>query len=319
MATNTTVTQTALPDWYTQYAQNVLGRAYSATSEPYQAYGAPRVAGFAPEQEQAFGMARANIGNYQPYISAAGEQIGQGTESWAAPGVAARYMNPYTEQVVSGIGSTAARNLYENILPQINRTFIGGGTFGGSRSADFMGRAVRDTQAQALAKQAELMQQGYTEAQKIQAAEAGRALTAAPLIAGLGTQLQKQAGTDAAAMEAIGLQRQQLGQKSADLAYQDFLAQRNYPYEQVQKLAAIGGTPSAGGAGSTSTTAPGPSTAQQIGGLAGTAIGAIGATGGFGSGGWLTNLFKKDGGHVSMREARIANAKAGLGWLKDKR
>ena len=64
MAVQQTTTQTILPEWYTQYAQNVLGRAYAATSEPYQEYKAPRIAGFAPEQERAFTAYKASMGEY---------------------------------------------------------------------------------------------------------------------------------------------------------------------------------------------------------------------------------------------------------------
>lgn len=311
--TTTQITKTELPAWYNQYAQNVLGKAYQATSEPYQAYGAPRIAGFAPEQEQAFGLAKGSIGQWRPYIGAAGEQIGRGTGSFTAPGMAQSYMSPYIQNVVQGIGSTAARNLYENIIPQINRTFVGGGTFGGSRNTEFMNRAVRDTQSAALSEQAKQMQEGYKAAQEQYNAEAGRALTAAPLYSALGEQYQGMMGADVNALSAIGAQRQGLGQKSADLAYQDFLAQRNYPYEQVQRLAGIGATVNPQGAGTqtATTSAPGPSsTAQTLGtvaGLAGTAAKIFGL---------------KDGGDVEKKRrvkkpAKKASKKQGLGWLKE--
>lgn len=328
MAVQQTTSQVILPEWYTKYAQSLLGRALSASEEPYKKYTTydasgkevpiARIAGFQPEQEQAFSAFKSNLGAYQPYVSAAARGLEQGTQSFTAPGVAQQYMSPYIQQVVSGIGSTAARNLTENILPNINRTFVGGGTFGGSRSQEFMNRAVRDTQAAALAEQNKAMQAGYDTAANLYSTEQNRRVTAAPYMAAIGEQLQTQQQKDAAGLEMIGAQRQGLAQQSADLAYQDFLAQRDYPFTQLQKVASIGGTPS--GTGSTTVnTAPGPSTLSQIGGVLGGAAGIIGATGGFGSGGWFTNLFKAEGGEISMDEARKKNsqAKAGLGWLKD--
>ena len=160
MAVQQTTTQTILPEWYTQYAQNVLSKAYAATSEPYQKYVTKdasgkevpiaRIAGFQPEQEQAFSEYKTTRGEYQPYIGAASEALGAGTSSFTAQGVAQRYMNPYLQNVVSGIGAMAGRNLRENIPPELNRTFVGGGTFGGKRSFDFTQRAIRDAQAAAL-------------------------------------------------------------------------------------------------------------------------------------------------------------------------
>ena len=312
MATNTTQTETVLPEWYTQYAKDILSKATAATSQPYVAYGAPRIAGFQPEQEQAFSGFKSSMGAYQPYLNAATQGLQRGTGSFTAPGVVNQYMNPYTQSVVSGIGAAAGRNLSENLLPAVNRTFVGGGTFGGKRSAEFTARAVRDSNAAALSAQNEALQKGYENAQGQFNTEANRYITASPYMAALGTQAQTQRNLDLAGLEQIGSQRQQLGQKSADLAYQDFLNQQQYPYEQVQRLAAIGGQPSAQGSGSTSTTAPKPSSTGQVLGAITGGIGLLGATGAFGKSGWLGF---KDGGEINIKKAK--NAKSGLGWLKD--
>jgi hypothetical protein len=324
MATTTTVQSVALPEWYNQYAQNVLGKAYASTGEAYQPYNAPRIAGFAPEQEQAFQLTQQGIGSYKPYLSqaqgltqqatqgsglaAAAPYLQQGTASFGSR--IGEYMNPYIGSVVNRIGELSGRNLQENILPGLNRTFVGGGTFGGSRSADFMGRAVRDANEAALAEQSRALQAGYGQAADIFSGEAGRALQAAGtagqlssadlsrlLAAGaqmsdLGQQQQRMQGVDTAALAGIGGQRQALSQQSANLAYEDFQRQRDYPYEQVAKLANIGGTlqvPTA-----QSTTSPAPSqTAANVGSI----IGGLGT---------LASAFtkKKAGGKVSAKRGR---------------
>lgn len=307
MATNTTRAETVLPEWYTQYAKDVLSKATAATSQPYSAYGAPRIAGFSPEQEQAFSGFQSSMGAYQPYLNAATEGLQRGTGSFTAPGVASQYMNPYTQNVVAGIGSAAGRNLTENILPGLNRTFVGGGTFGGKRSAEFTARAVRDANAAALSEQNKAMKEGYESGMNQFNTEANRYITASPYMAALGSQAQTQRNLDLAGLEQIGSQRQQLGQRSADMAYQDFINQRDYPYEQIQRLAAIGGQPSAQGSGTVSTTTPRPSSTGQVLGAITGGIGLLGATGAFGKSGWLGF---KDGGKIDVK-------KSGLGWLKD--
>lgn len=277
MAENTTITQTALPDWYTEYAKSLLAKAYGATSQPYQTYDAPRIAGFAPEQEQAFGAVQANQGNYQPALTAATGAAEAGIGRFTDPGVATSYMNPYTSGVVDDIGTLAGRNLSENLLPQVNKTFVGSGTFGGSRSADFTARAVRDANESALREQDAALQSGYNGAQGQFNADSNRSLTGATTLAGIGSTTQQLAGTDAAALEAVGAQRQGLAQTSANTAYQDFQNQRDYPLTQAQQLAGIGGTPTAGGTGTSSVTAPAPNnTAQTIGAV----LGGIGTLGG---------------------------------------
>jgi hypothetical protein len=316
MAVQQTTTQTILPEWYTQYAQNVLSKAYQATTEPYQKYTTKdasgrevpvaRIAGFQPEQEQACSGYKSSMGAYQPYIGQSQQALGAGTGSFTQPGVSQQYMNPYIQNVVSGIGAQAGRNLYENILPAVNRTFVGGGTFGGSRSAEFTQRAIRDAQAAALEKQTSALTEGYDKAASLYGTEAARRLEAAPLYASLGEQEQQQRAKELAGLEEIGLQRQNLAQTSADLAYEDFQRQRDYPLYQAQQLANIGGAPSATGAGTRIETAPGQSkTSQIIGGIA-TGVGLLDRIGAF------SRIFgKKEGGRITHGEQR------GLGWLKD--
>jgi hypothetical protein len=323
MATQTTQTQTILPQWYTDYATNLLTKAEAATSQPYQRYDVARIAPFQQEQQQAFDLYKQGMGSYQPYLSSATQALGRGTGSFTDPGVSQQYMNPYIQNVISGIGSTAARNLSENILPQLNRTFVGSGTFGGSRSAEFMQRAVRDTQSQALGKQMEAMADAYKSGADLYGTEASRALTGAQQYAQLGDTAQQQRLRELSGLESIGAKRQELAQTSANLAYGDFERQRDYPLTQLQQLAGIGGTPSAQGTGTTITNQPGTSGLGSALGLAATIAGGLGSTGAFGKTGWLTGLFKKEGGAIESPvkdgKRNLKSPMHGLGWLKDVR
>jgi hypothetical protein len=263
------------------------------------------------------------MGEYQPYIDRSAQLINRGTGSFTDPGVASRYMNPYIQNVICGIGSTAARNLSENILPTINRTFVGGGTFGGSRSGDFMQRAVRDTQSQALTKQLEAMSGAYESAANLYGDESGRAMTGAGQLASLGEQQQQQRARELAGLEAIGVKRQELGQRSANLAYEDFERQRDYELNQVKEFQGIGGTPSAAGTGTSVKTEPGTSKFGSTVGTLATVAGALGSSGAFGNTGWLSGIFKKEGGAIESPvkdgKRNIKHPMHGLGWLKDVR
>ena len=312
MAITETVTQTKLPQWLVDAYTKSIERGATATSADYQPYtGGPRIAAISPEEQQAYQMTSENVGNYQPYTQAAGEYIAGGTQSFSDPGVASSYMNPYTQNVVSGIGAAAGRNLYENLLPAVNRTFIGGGTFGGSRSAEFTARAVRDANAAALSAQNEALQKGYESGMGQFNTEAGRYLTAAERAQSLGRDVQNLAGTDTAALEAAGRAQRGFEQESLDLARSDFEAQRDYDYTQARRFSDIVGTPSASGSGTRYEQSPGVNkTAQTIGAVA-TGIGALG------------NLFGarkvKDGGPINADGKRnIKHPMHGLGWLKDK-
>lgn len=317
MATQTSTTQNFLPAWWEQYTKTLLGRAEAATSRDYVPYDKPRIAPFQQEQEQAFNLYRQGMGSYQPYLNAATQAVNRGTGSFTDPGVANRYMNPYIQNVISGIGSTAARNLSENILPQLNRTFIGGGTFGGSRSAEFTQRAIRDTQNQALSKQMEALSDAYKSGADLYGTEAGRALEGARQYAQLGETEQNQRLRELTGLESIGAKRQELAQKSADLRYQDFSAQRDYDLNQAKELAEIGGSVSPSGPATTIRTEPGRNNTAAILGAGLQAIGTIGALGGFGGRGY------KDGGKIESPikdgKRNLKSPMHGLGWLKDVR
>ena len=323
MATTTTQTQKLDPKYWEDYVKRVLGLAEAATSGEYQAYDKPRIAPFQREQEQAFDIYEKTMGSYQPYVDASTEAINRGTRSFTDPGMAQRYMNPYIQNVISGIGSTAARNLSENILPQINRTFIGGGTFGGSRSAEFNQRAIRDTQAQTLNKQMEALSDAYKTGADLYGTEAARSLEGAKQYSALGESAQQQRFRELAGLESIGEKRQGLAQRSSDLRYEDWQNQRDNPLTQVQQFAGIGSSLNPSGAGTTISTAPGKSGFGSALGTAATIAGALGSSGAFGQGGWLSGVFKKEGGAIESPvkdgKRNIKHPMHGLGWLKDVR
>jgi len=309
MAVTETVTQTKLPQWLVDAYTKSIERGYEATTQPYQKYTAgPRIADFAPQEQQAYNMVSENVGNYRPYTNAAGNYIAGSTKSFTDPGVASQFMNPYTNSVVAGIGSAAGRNLYENLLPQVNRTFVGGGTFGGSRSGEFTARAVRDANAAALSAQNEALQKGYESSMGQFNTEADRYLTAAERAQSLGRDIQTMAGTDAAALESAGSAQRGMEQRSLDLLQEDWANQRDYDYEQAKRFQDFVGTPSASGAGTVTRQEPGVSnTASTIGAVA-TGIGT------------LANVFgKKQGGPINADGKRnIKHPMHGLGWLKGK-
>lgn len=307
MAVTETVTETRLPQWLIDAYTRSIEKAATATSGDYQKYNVgPRLAAISPQELEAYRKTSENVGSYKPYTEAAGNYIAGSTRSFTDPGVVSQYMNPYTKNVVAGIGAAAGRNLYENLLPQVNRTFVGGGTFGGSRSAEFTARAVRDANAAALAAQNEALQKGYESGMGQFNVEAGRYLTAAEQAAGLGKDIQQMAGIDTAALEQAGRAQRGFEQESLNLERSDWEAQRDWDYEQAKRYADIVGQPSASGAGTTYTQAPGVSkTASTVGAIA-TGIGT------------LANVFgKKDGGPITADGKRnIKHPMHGLGWLK---
>lgn len=113
------------------------------------------------------GMNTSSVGVANPLVQ-------QGTGSWTNN--ASAYMSPYTQQVTDRIAQLGARNLSENLLPAVNKTFTGSGQFGSTRNSDFTNRAVRDTQDSILGQQAQALEAGYKTASDIYNQDASRQL-----------------------------------------------------------------------------------------------------------------------------------------------
>lgn len=270
--------QTILPDWYTNYAQDILSGQQALANRPYTTAPMPRVAGFTPTQQQAFGMTGQAATAYQPLL---GQATTAAQQAAAAPGALnvaqpylgaagqtsvsniGTYMNPYNEAVISRIAELGTRNLNENIMPGIEGRYIQAGQLGyGGREGvgtpsgmmTDTARAIRDTSADILGKQAEALQSGYTQAAGLAGTDLSRMgqlastagnlanvqqsqqLAASGALSGLGAQAQSLGLAGAGALGNVGTQQQQQGQKSLDVAYEDFLRQQGYPQEQINNM-----------------------------------------------------------------------------------
>lgn len=234
-AVKSMTSQTVLPEWYTNYAMQMLSNQQAQMATPYAAFQGPRVAEFAPTQQQAFAMAPTAATAYQPALSAAttatqgamgapgGLAVAQpylGKAAETSVGNISAYMNPYTEQVVNRIGDIGARNLSEKLMPAITSKYISAGQLGfgprGGASAPSgmmtdTARALRDTQEAILAEQAKALQGGYSEAAGLSAADLQRQATLASTAGQLGGADVSRQLTGAQQLAGLGETAQTLG------------------------------------------------------------------------------------------------------------
>lgn len=236
-AATSMTTQTVLPDWYTNYAMDLMAGQKAVSARPYTTAPMPRVADFTAPQQQAFDMTGQAATAYQPGLSAAvqgtqaaanapsGLSVAQPYFSNAGQTSVAnigQYMNPYTENVVSRIAELGQRNLSENLMPAIEGRYIGAGQLGGpTRGGGLSGapsgmltdtaRAVRDTSADILGQQAQALQSGYTQAAGLSAADLSRQSALGEQAGTLALQSNTQQLNAAQQMGALGQQAQTLG------------------------------------------------------------------------------------------------------------
>lgn len=183
-----------------QQTQNTFGRSgYGAAQPMFQQAG----------QYTAQSTTPTGLNMAQPFLQQAGQtsvsNIGQ-------------YMNPYIEQVSNRIGQMGLRTLNEQLLPGISDKMIAAGQFGGTRQAELMGRALRDTMEGISAEQSKALQQGYTGALSAAGTDLARQATLASTAGNLGTAQQQALAQAGQQMGALG---QQIGSLyNADTANQ---------------------------------------------------------------------------------------------------
>jgi hypothetical protein len=238
-----------LPDWAKPSAQKLLGKAEAVTDisqNPYQQYGGQRTAQFTPLQQQAYGNAYGMNAGPQGFA----QDVGQ-------------YMSPYQQNVIDREKLAAARD--SQLLGQQQQgQATQAGAFGGYREG--IQRAERE---RGLRSQLQDIQAKGSQAAYDRAADQFRSGITQQLAVG---QQQAQLGT----------QQQGQVQSMLDKQYQDFLAQRQYPYQQLEFMSNIlRGTPM----GMTNTLyGANPSVGSQIAGI-GTSLAGLSKLGAFAEGG----------------------------------
>ena len=219
-----------------------------------------------------------------------------------------QYMNPYEDLVVDKMRRQTDKNMALQRAKDMANA-VGRGAFGSSREAAQTAvgqQALLDRLANA---EADLFYKGYGQAANIFSKDADRKLKADSLMSKLGLEADKlgmlgdfnrasaleslaktdqQLFADEMALKgSVGDAEQKMNQASLDLAYDDFLRQEQFPYQQLDFYNSIvkGLTPNIG-AGSVTNQTKDPSFLQQALGLGINALGLYGMGGGFKPGGF---------------------------------
>ena len=261
-----------LPDWAKGYAKDTLSKTAAltdTTQNPYQAYGANRIAGFSPlqqqAQQQAAGMQTSGATGFGTQLAGAAGLGALGarydpTQFQAdqfGGDSAQRYMSPYMQNVVD-IQQREAQRQGDIAGTQLASQATKSGAFGGGRQAIMQAEAARNLAQQKGDIQARGLQSSYEQAQNQFNADQARRMQAQQLaeqskqygagygMQGLQTALQGagQLGTLGGQQFAQGMdinklqsayggQQQALQQQGLTQAYQDFQNQQNYPYKQL--------------------------------------------------------------------------------------
>ena len=186
-----------------------------------------QLAGFEPQQQQAFNLASTGIGGFQPYLNQATQYAMDATQAYD-PMSYQQYMNPYQNEVIAGIESQFDKAQSAAGLQAARTGAFGGGREGIQRAE--LGRQRAQTVGQA---QAQNYGQAQQQAQQVFQNQMGRYGEGAQQIAGLGGQQQQQQQADIASLMSSGSVQQQLKQQELDAAYRANLQQLYEPYQRL--------------------------------------------------------------------------------------
>lgn len=296
---NTTYTNN-LPEYARPFYEKLMGRAEDISTEAYIPYTEQRIAERDPStllsREMAVDLgssgAPTQFTQAQNLVTSAGGFRPGTFQTQEFTGADARkYMNPYLENVLDTQFQRSQQQFAEQQAGR-DAAAVKSGAFGGTRGAvaDEMARSELNSRLQeSIAKE---YQNAYANAQsqfeRDQArAAAGQAqeeasrqygakigLTAAEQLRALGTSEFDVTGRQLGLLQQAGAQTEEDAQRQLDLAYRDFLTQRDYEKEQLNVYnAALRGMPIAPSYEQITYTQPPSVTSQMMGlGLGGLSL-----------------------------------------------
>ena len=224
---------------------------YSAPIDTTKFTGRQFVAGEDPLQTQAINIAQQGVGSYQPFLSAAqtAQQQAAGTVgglgALTGPQAYSQFMSPYQQQVIDTTLAEYDKQSQAG-AQQIRDAAVASGNFGGGREGAQLGQYQSDVLGDRAALQAQLLAQGFGQAQQAANTAFGQGAQLAGLQSGLAGQqyglsnfARQSMGADVSALGSLGALRQ--GQQQALLGA-DQQAAQTAAYEPYGRLSQYGNT-----------------------------------------------------------------------------
>ena len=271
------VTDTQLPGWVSEGGKRLFEEASSLARSPYPMYTDARIASYdgsklSPDEQRAQEMLREGAEDYKQYLDASydmASQLGQGYTPTAREDLiggqfsieqAQPYLDIYQQAQDASIQEIQRQTARQNA--QNRATAARSGAFGGSRlgiqealTQSEGARGAADLRAQAAAQGLQFAGQRFDadrearfgaedrarSAFETEEASRLRATEALQGFAPLSQALRDQAATG---LFTSGQAQRELDQRALDMAYADYVEQREYPYEQINyALGVLQGSP----------------------------------------------------------------------------
>ena len=260
--TEQTVVQSNLPKYAEPYFTRLLQRSESESMRDYEPFKGQRLADTATDvitsREKVRDIAGRGIEGLPAAQAATAAGIGRAAQAFDFQpqmfdsGIAQQYMSPYQQNVID-VQKAQALLDFDRDQARRDAQAVQAGAFGGSRQAVQQALAGEDLQRRLGEIQAVGQQQAFEQAQQqferdraaresgerlgLSAAES--ATQQAQSLARLGDAARAGDVQAAQLLEQIGKDAQATDQAGLDLAYEDFVRQRDFPRESLTFLSSI--------------------------------------------------------------------------------
>jgi len=260
--TEQTVVQSNLPKYAEPYFTRLLQRSESESMRDYEPFKGQRLADTGADvltsRERVRDIAGRGIEGLPTAQAATTAGIGRAAQAFDFKpqmfdsGIAQQYMSPYQQNVID-VQKAQALLDFDRSQARRDAQAIQAGAFGGSRQAVQQALAGEDLQRRLGEIQAVGQQQAFEQAQQqferdraaresgerlgLSAAES--ATQQAQSLAALGDRARAGDVQAAQLLEQIGKDAQATKQAGLDLAYEDFVRQRDFPRESLTFLSSI--------------------------------------------------------------------------------
>lgn len=277
MGSKTTTQEAKMPEFQEKFlTETMIPMAEKIAGAEYTPYTGELVAGMTPMQEQALaGYGALTLPSEFGEATDVYRSMAQRTPEDRAADISA-YTQAYTQNVIDPTMAAMQRQRAQARVGEEAQA-IKAGAFGGDRRSVYEGERQGAFEAQMGQTLGQMQAQGYTQAVQRAAAEDAQRMQAAGALAGQGLQGLQSQQAILAAQTGAGEAQRLIGQQGLDAAYQQYLAEQNYPLTQFGVLTgAAGAIP--GGYGTTTTTERNPMAAVGMGlqAFGGLGMGGIG-------------------------------------------
>lgn len=229
------------PAYITEGEQYAVDRAREIAERPYVPYAGQRVAGLSKNEREASALARTGNESALGYLDKAGSELGK-LEDFSGESLK-KYMNPYTESVLSGALRTANEE-YERERSRLENSMAG--AWGGDRAAFAAAELERGHTNTLTDLTARTYHDAFESARQSFFQDQDRRMRAAQAYQSLGGDISRMNTQQIQDLMATGGVERLLQQADLDFDYQQFAEARDWDVNNLEPLLQALGTAQAG-------------------------------------------------------------------------